>query len=113
MAVDESVETNDCFVRISIKVGPNFWGEHKHSTSREVAEVLQRYAKHYSGALRELFSALAEYHFRVEAPIPFTGTGGPSDNITYGPCQSCTPAEGGEGYTTKIGGIVVRCTPCA
>jgi hypothetical protein len=94
------VETDehDFFIRLAITRGRNFYGNRKHSTHREIAEVLTEYATRSDGVLREVFSLLAKFHLEaVEAVDPnfanATGALSNTDMVSYGPCPSpqCPP----------------------
>ena len=53
---------DDIFVNLAITVGPRFLQEKKPGTNQEIAEILNSYAGHYSGVLREVFTMLAKYY---------------------------------------------------
>jgi hypothetical protein len=100
----------DLFISITLKCGPKFYGNRKHSTHREIGDVLEEYAKK-NGTLREFFSLLAGYHFALEN-FPLKKGEGDSDSFDFGYCGTCVPKQGGEGQTLTINGVPQPCHPC-
>jgi len=84
---------DDFFIRLAITRGRKFYGGRKHSTHREIAEVLTEYASHSHGVLREVFSLLAKFHLHADEAVPgiyqnATGAYSNTDKVEYGPCPS-------------------------
>lgn len=116
------VEPNkhDFFVSLAITRGPKFYEGKKHSTNREIAEVLTEYAAHSDGVLREVFSVLAKFHLQAveEVPAAFQdATGSFPDTAVWGPCGSCRLTNGNPGRTFNItvNGVTgeTDCYPCS
>jgi hypothetical protein len=102
----------NCFVSITLKRGPKFYGARKHSTHREIGDVLEEYAKK-NGTVQELFSLLAKYHYALETEGKKVEPEGDSDSFDFGYCGTCVPKQGGNGQTLSINGVPQPCQACS
>ena len=87
-------DEHDFFVRIAITRGPRFYEGKRHSTNREIAEVLTEHATHSEGLLREVFSLLAKFHLQADEAVPgpyqnATGAFSNTYTLEIGCCGSC------------------------
>ncbi len=112
---------DEIFVNLAMTIGPKFYGDKKHGTNEEIAEVLSSYAAHYDGVLREVFVILEKYyrtqvglplHPLAEAPDPNVANATGSTNATVGTCGGCTTSTGKKGYWVYSSGKKQSCIAC-
>lgn len=103
---------DDVFVNLAMTVGPRFLQGKKPSTNQEMAEILNAYAGHYGGILREVFIMLTNYYTQLPlTPLrefPLLSADAPTGlSAQIGFCSSC----GENGYYTFIDGHE-QCSEC-
>jgi hypothetical protein len=94
------VEKPHPFVTVEVRLGAQFYDGPRPNTHKEMAELLRRHATHHTGVLREVFTVLSGYHFRiVPDQEPLRASEGDNATITYDHCNSCTFAGGSPDQT--------------
>lgn len=110
------------WLSITITRGPRFYGDRKHSTNLEIAEILEDYARRSPpGLLREVYTTLAKFHLKADEQVPgFAESATGSFPVTFNTngCNTCPLPNGTQGQlvTSTVNGYTALpgdCYPCS
>ena len=102
---------DETLLSINIKVNPRLFEGKRHSTNREISNILAEYAKDHKGFVGDLFSLIAQYHELVEEVSSAAQDATGSWSSTVGTCGTYR-VDGGKGQAFLVSGQLVKCFPC-
>lgn len=102
---------DETLLSINIKVNPRLFEGKRHSTNREIANILAEYAKEHKGFVGDLISLIAQYHELVELVSKAAQDATGSLSTSVGCCGTCS-VDGGKGQPFLVSGQLQKCFPC-